>query len=275
MRVVLLLVGVLVLTAVAANVQADSVTLSCIGDNTIIEAGGASTLNAGGAPDMYVGYWSGAKEESALLRFDVSPLSSVPDLQVNSVTLKLFISHVDDWTASIVDEEPVVSEVHAVSAANAGWVQGTKIFTGAADGESAWDFRAKHTPTSTNWAGSAGLRTPTTDYDPTVLASQTFLASPALNTEIDYTFSGTPGQLTSLITGWMAANGGLFMFDRPEGGHTALSTERLGFHTMEATTAGYRPQLVVDYVSTPEPGTLVLMATGLLGLVAYAWRKRK
>jgi hypothetical protein len=27
--------------------------------------------------------------------------------------------------------------------------------------------------------------------------------------------------------------------------------------------------------STPEPGTLVLLATGLMGLVAYAWRKRK
>ncbi len=29
------------------------------------------------------------------------------------------------------------------------------------------------------------------------------------------------------------------------------------------------------FAPTPEPGTLVLLATGLLGLLAYAWRKRK
>jgi len=29
------------------------------------------------------------------------------------------------------------------------------------------------------------------------------------------------------------------------------------------------------FTSTPEPGTLALLATGLLGIVAYAWRKRK
>jgi sorbitol-specific phosphotransferase system component IIA len=28
-------------------------------------------------------------------------------------------------------------------------------------------------------------------------------------------------------------------------------------------------------VSTPEPGTLAILASGLIGLVCYAWRKRK
>lgn len=31
----------------------------------------------------------------------------------------------------------------------------------------------------------------------------------------------------------------------------------------------------VSYVATPEPGTVVLLTTGLFGLLAYAWRKRK
>ena len=33
--------------------------------------------------------------------------------------------------------------------------------------------------------------------------------------------------------------------------------------------------IVFTGTQSPEPGTLVLLATGLLGMVAYAWRKRK
>ena len=43
--------------------------------------------------------------------------------------------------------------------------------------------------------------------------------------------------------------------------------------------AGYATEYGLSKVrfgaSTPEPRTLVLLATGLLGLLAYAWRKRK
>ena len=33
--------------------------------------------------------------------------------------------------------------------------------------------------------------------------------------------------------------------------------------------------MIMTAVATPEPSTLLLAATGLLGLLAYAWRKRK
>ena len=35
------------------------------------------------------------------------------------------------------------------------------------------------------------------------------------------------------------------------------------------------PAMVLQMQSTPEPLTVVLLATGLIGLLAYAWRKRK
>jgi hypothetical protein len=40
-------------------------------------------------------------------------------------------------------------------------------------------------------------------------------------------------------------------------------------------TAGQMPQLVLTVGAVPEPSTIILVSTGLLGLLAYAWRKRK
>jgi hypothetical protein len=31
----------------------------------------------------------------------------------------------------------------------------------------------------------------------------------------------------------------------------------------------------LDYTAVPEPGTLALLASGLIGLLCYAWKKRK
>ena len=35
------------------------------------------------------------------------------------------------------------------------------------------------------------------------------------------------------------------------------------------------PAMILTVAPTPEPSTLLLAGTGLLGLLAYAWRKRK
>ena len=40
-------------------------------------------------------------------------------------------------------------------------------------------------------------------------------------------------------------------------------------------TGTYADNVRLDISEVPEPSTLVLLASGLVGLLAYAWRKRK
>jgi len=54
------------------------------------------------------------------------------------------------------------------------------------------------------------------------------------------------------------------------GAANAPSTIMLG----DASSNG-GANIVWDYVNVPEPSTLALLATGLFGLLCYAWRKRK
>ena len=77
--------------------------------------------------------------------------------------------------------------------------------------------------------------------------------------------SGIPGTHTF---DWTATAGGDYIGE-------SLS---IGFFTEAALQSG--AAVIVDNVSAtvsevPEPGAIVLLATGLIGLLCYAWRKRK
>ena len=76
---------------------------------------------------------------------------------------------------------------------------------------------------------------------------------------------------TSGVTGWDVVGDGaassLFTVDT-----TGFANSVPGYATWSVSKTGNN--LFLNYV-VPEPGTLVLLATGLLGLLAYAWRKRK
>jgi hypothetical protein len=239
-----------------------------------------------------------------IMRFDVSSLGAIPNLKVTAISLQVTsvgIWAYDSYGHMIMDStldntNPVHPEIHAITAPNRDWVEGTG--TG-------YDFVANQTcyvakqtgitPGSVvkSWAGSAGLTTPGIDYDPVVLATKTLYKSQvqSIGQKVSFSFTGNSDQLTGLINTWLVDNmqsrdnPGLLMFDpttdptinpEPDG-------RRVGFFSSECMNppwsgvqsfpASYQPQLIVSYTQVPEPGTIVMLAIGIAGLAIFVWRK--
>ena len=74
--------------------------------------------------------------------------------------------------------------------------------------------------------------------------------------ETSYAAAATAGEYVG-NTGWFPV-GALASYDSP----------------VPSTTFEYMPSVILA-VPTPEPSTIALLAAGLFGLLAYAWRKCK
>jgi hypothetical protein len=68
---------------------------------------------------------------------------------------------------------------------------------------------------------------------------------------------------------WSASDHGSFDFKL-----SVTSGETIDFAIYNGYTAGNTP-LGATITAVPEPGTLVMLVAGIVGLAAYAWRKRK
>jgi hypothetical protein len=82
--------------------------------------------------------------------------------------------------------------------------------------------------------------------------------------------------IKDLVVGWRngsVVNPGKMMIVGDGVGTSDYYNVRLGVSSGYAEGPSFGPTLTITY-SVPEPSTLVILATGLLGLLAYAWRKQ-
>ena len=105
-----------------------------------------------------------------------------------------------------------------------------------------------------NWflsdASASTATNATVSIDATTTTWKTVSAAPVINTLLVIGGAGTP-DLSKIYGG--------------------------GFRVLDTNTAAYMPYLttLTFQGAVPEPSTIVLLVTGLVGLLAYAWRKRK
>lgn len=231
-------------------------------DTMILSNGGShQDQNFGARTDFEVGTYSGpTTKRHDLVRFDITSLAGQFGA-INSVTLRLFVTSEKAGTDTV--------QVFRLASANTGWVEGTQAAVVGPDppdtGMSTWNRRVQG---SQNWAGSQGASSAGTDYRTPLVASAAFNASSiAVDSPFDLVF--TSG---SFVPAWTTgANAGLFLRTVTESGDN-----RLSFHSRQSSTASLRPEQIIDYTPIgPEPATLWLLASGLLGVAPGAWRRRR
>jgi hypothetical protein len=245
----------------AAVAQADTISLSADRDNYLMGPGEAALtgMNYGASKDLSVGL--GAQyfaTITGLLSFDVSAL---PAGTIDAITLRL---HSNSWVDSVAAGALPIN-VRALLPANKGWVEGTGATDVGTTEGSCYDWQAAHPLGNVAWASGGSFSS--ADYSATLLSTVTVSAS-NVGTYVDFTFAGTPTELTGLIDGWRTDNAGLVVSATPTTGIILMR-----FDTSENGTPAFAPHLLVSIV--PEPSSFVLLAGALFGVLAYAWRKRR
>ena len=203
--------------------------------------------------------WSPNGPGRGLLRFDLSAMAGQYS-GIENLTLNL-------WQDTPTGGDQTI-DIFAISPANAGWVEGTKDSVTEV-GSSSWTHQQYD---AVPWAGSAGLGTEGTDYDPIPLATfNTGTAQGWVSIPLTGHAGLTLKDLIDLWSGDQANNPGLLIRSQHEGAGQDI---RSWFASTEAVNIwgpayDYPPQLVIGI---PEPATLALV--GLGGLTALGRRRR-
>lgn len=182
----------------------------------------------------------------AAYHFDLTALPSYS--AINSVTLALTRN-----TFAAGGNTAASMGVYRIADTYAGWA-----------GTATWANSATGTP----WNGGATMGTISAG---SAVASTSVDPAAAAGTKFQWTITGA--NASALVNDWKTGTNSGLIIAAPD---STGPDSRTGFYMRTFGTESYRPTLIVDYtIPTPEPSTLVLTGIGLLGLLAYAWRRQK
>lgn len=237
--------------------------------------------NTGGEINVVVGQYSEGGDQSGtntdsntrpLINFTYGTLADymqANNLQIQSATLQMYLNgHIG--SSSNTTEGQTVDLFKGLTAFN----EGTGSSTGGRDGRKAVTGESCLMYTSyntVNWAG--GSYHTSADWSTAALDTGIVLSPAKYDTWIDFD-----------VTGAYAADGsdlgdqdGFCMLARVDVGNPyedgTVGGGQMLFNSSNATD--HLPILTFVLAPVPEPSTFVLAGFGLLGLLAYAWRKRK
>lgn len=205
-------------------------------------AGGRDNMNEGGHNSIVFGNESGFGFTRALMRWNLSQIPATATVTAATLTL-----YDQDYVNRNLNN-PI--NIYQPSASNADWTVGTSV-DATEVGASCWNKKVYNT---TNWAGSAGLSTATTDYVNTSLASYTFVDGRSGLTTINFNSDGV-AYIQTLLGGTGGA-GFLIIGDQ------STSNTLTGIESANASTVSQRPILTITFTGPPKPITITQGAGG-------------
>jgi hypothetical protein len=181
-----------------------------------------------------------------IIGWDVSSILSTA--ACTAATMILTQYYQNGSTASMVS-------VYSIAVPNAAWVEGTKGGLLAGANESCWNALAADGAggVTTSWAGSVGLGTINTDYEPTVLGSFPYNSGDAIGTTYAIAL------LASRVSQWFGLINANYGLKIPVSG-AAVG----GLAASDHATPAYRPQLTVDYTLPTGRGLKGLLNRSIL-----------
>lgn len=248
MKRFLVLAIVVAVCSAVPSAQADTVNLASAADAKMINTDYVNTnFGSDGDWGLAVYNFNGLRQWS-VLKFDLSGLPS--GANISNAVLKLTIGHADETGAYLTEATNV-----GVYRSTQGWTE-SGVTWNMYDGANSW------TNAGGDAVGTTGVQ----------LTSPYATASVSDTTAVGTVFSFSSANMTELVKGWAAgttANHGFELASTDTG-----SQYDAYFASKEHATASYRPVLEVTY-AVPEPMSLVMLGPCVLGLLAYAWRKRR